>query len=202
MSRPFLFSTEGVEPVADRDRVRHRRRWWQQERRLLSAIETAAGPPDRVRRRALLLESTRQWAGAWNHDLDADVAVVDDQLTPVQQRNLEKAWKVKVIDRTGLILEIFARRALTREGRLQVELARLSYERSRLVRTWTHLERQRGGFGKTGGPGETQIELDRRGIADRHVEKNLYPEGAETKKGEWAWATSTFSTSTNIGTSA
>lgn len=94
-----------------------------------------------------------------------DVAVFDDQLTPVQQRNLEKALNVKVIDRTGLILEIFARRARTREGKLQVELARLDYERSRLVRTWTHLERQRGGTGNTGGPGETQIELDRRLIA-------------------------------------
>jgi GTP-binding protein HflX len=98
---------------------------------------------------------------------EADVAIVDDSLTPVQQRNLEKAWQVKVIDRTGLILEIFARRARTREGRLQVELARLSYERSRLVRTWTHLERQRGGFGVMGGPGETQIETDRRLLADR-----------------------------------
>lgn len=100
-------------------------------------------------------------------DLEADVAVVDDSLTPVQQRNLEKAWQVKVIDRTGLILEIFARRARTREGRLQVELARLSYERSRLVRTWTHLERQRGGFGVMGGPGETQIETDRRLLAEK-----------------------------------
>ncbi|MBX3479176.1 MAG: GTPase HflX [Caulobacter sp.] len=100
---------------------------------------------------------------------EIDVVVVDDQLTPVQQRNLEKAWRVKVIDRTGLILEIFARRARTREGKLQVELARLAYERSRLVRTWTHLERQSGGFGRTGGPGETQIELDRRAIADRIV---------------------------------
>jgi GTP-binding protein HflX len=105
--------------------------------------------------------------GALCHELDADVAVVDDALTPVQQRNLEKAWKVKVIDRTGLILEIFARRARTREGRLQVELARLSYERSRLVRTWTHLERQRGGFGVMGGPGETQIETDRRLLAEK-----------------------------------
>jgi GTP-binding protein HflX len=94
-----------------------------------------------------------------------DVAVFDDQLTPVQQRNLERALNVKVVDRTGLILEIFARRARTREGKLQVELARLDYERSRLVRTWTHLERQRGGTGNTGGPGETQIELDRRLIA-------------------------------------
>jgi GTPase len=99
--------------------------------------------------------------------LDVDVAVVDDQLTPVQQRNLEKAWEVKVVDRTGLILEIFARRARTREGKLQVELARLAYERSRLVRTWTHLERQRGGLSKTGGPGETQLELDRRQIVER-----------------------------------
>jgi GTP-binding protein HflX len=98
-----------------------------------------------------------------------EVLVIDDQLTPVQQRNLEKAIEVKVIDRTGLILEIFGRRARTREGRLQVELARLDYERSRLVRTWTHLERQSGGFGRTGGPGESQIELDRRLIADRIV---------------------------------
>jgi GTP-binding protein HflX len=99
--------------------------------------------------------------------VDADVAVIDDSLTPVQQRNLERAWDCKVIDRTGLILEIFARRARTREGRLQVELARLTYERSRLVRTWTHLERQRGGFGVMGGPGETQIETDRRLIAEK-----------------------------------
>jgi GTP-binding protein HflX len=98
---------------------------------------------------------------------EIDVAVVDDALTPVQQRNLEKAWNCKVIDRTGLILEIFARRARTREGRLQVELARLTYERSRLVRTWTHLERQRGGFGVMGGPGETQIETDRRLISEK-----------------------------------
>jgi GTP-binding protein HflX len=99
--------------------------------------------------------------------LELDVVVVDDALSPVQQRNLERAWQVKVIDRTGLILEIFARRARTREGRLQVELARLAYEASRLVRTWTHLERQRGGFGAMGGPGETQIETDRRLIAER-----------------------------------
>ncbi|WP_426011558.1 GTPase HflX [Caulobacter sp. DWR2-3-1b2] len=98
-----------------------------------------------------------------------DVAVFDDQLTPVQQRNLERSLNVKVVDRTGLILEIFARRARTREGKLQVELARLDYERSRLVRTWTHLERQRGGTGNTGGPGETQIELDRRLIKDNII---------------------------------
>jgi GTP-binding protein HflX len=98
---------------------------------------------------------------------EAKVLIVDTALTPVQQRNLEKALKVKVIDRTGLILEIFGRRAQTKEGRLQVELARLTYERSRLVRTWTHLERQRGGQGFMGGPGETQIETDRRILADK-----------------------------------
>ena len=102
-------------------------------------------------------------------ELDLDVVVLDDALSPVQQRNLERAWQVKVIDRTGLILEIFARRARTREGRLQVELARLAYEASRLVRTWTHLERQRGGFGAMGGPGETQIETDRRLISEKIV---------------------------------
>lgn len=96
-----------------------------------------------------------------------EVAVVDSHLSPVQQRNLERAWKCKVIDRTGLILEIFGERAQTREGRLQVDLAQLSYQRSRLVRSWTHLERQRGGFGFMGGPGETQIEADRRMISER-----------------------------------
>jgi len=99
-------------------------------------------------------------------EAEAGLCIVNGALTPVQQRNLEKDLGVKVIDRTGLILEIFGRRARTREGKLQVELARLEYERSRLVRTWTHLERQRA-TGTTGGPGETQIELDRRMIADR-----------------------------------
>lgn len=98
---------------------------------------------------------------------DVRVVVIDAALSPVQQRNLETALAAKVVDRTGLILEIFGRRAQTREGILQVELARLDYERSRLVRTWTHLERQRGGLGKTGGPGETQLELDRRLIGAR-----------------------------------
>jgi GTPase len=103
------------------------------------------------------------------------LVVVDAALTPVQQRNLEKAWETKVIDRTGLILEIFGRRARTKEGRLQVELAHLNYQKSRLVRSWTHLERQRGGFGFMGGPGETQIETDRRLIQDRmaRLEKDL-----------------------------
>lgn len=96
-----------------------------------------------------------------------DLIVVNGHLAPVQQRNLENSWQAKVIDRTGLILEIFALRAATKEGRLQVELARLAYERSRLVRTWTHLERQRGGGGFLAGPGETQIESDRRMLADK-----------------------------------
>ena len=98
---------------------------------------------------------------------EAELVIVDHPLTPVQQRNLETAWDAKVLDRTGLILEIFGRRARTREGRLQVELAHLVYQKSRLVRSWTHLERQRGGFGFLGGPGETQIETDRRLIGER-----------------------------------
>jgi GTPase len=95
------------------------------------------------------------------------LVVVDGALSPVQQRNLERRWKAKVIDRTGLILEIFGARARTHEGRLQVELAALTYQRSRLVRSWTHLERQRGGFGFLGGPGESQLEIDRRLIGER-----------------------------------
>ena len=98
---------------------------------------------------------------------EAELVIMDCALSPIQQRNLEKAWQAKVLDRTGLILEIFGRRAKTREGTLQVELAHLNYQRSRLVRSWTHLERQRGGFGFMGGPGETQIEADRRLIGDR-----------------------------------
>ncbi|MEM8696031.1 MAG: GTPase HflX [Pseudomonadota bacterium] len=98
---------------------------------------------------------------------EADLAIIDAALTPVQQKNLEDELKVKVIDRTGLILEIFGERAATAEGRLQVELAHLDYQAGRLVRSWTHLERQRGGFGFLGGPGETQIEADRRMIRDR-----------------------------------
>jgi GTPase len=98
---------------------------------------------------------------------DAGIVVMDCALSPVQQRNLEKAWNAKVVDRTGLILEIFGRRARTREGALQVEHAHLTYQKSRLVRSWTHLERQRGGFGFLGGPGETQLEADRRIIEER-----------------------------------
>jgi GTP-binding protein HflX len=99
--------------------------------------------------------------------VEAEVVIVNASVSPVQQRNLERAWGAKVLDRTALILEIFGERARTREGRLQVELAHLTYQRSRLVRSWTHLERQRGGFGFLGGPGETQIETDRRLIGER-----------------------------------
>jgi GTP-binding protein HflX len=99
--------------------------------------------------------------------LEAGVVVMDCAISPVQQRNLEKAWNAKVLDRTGLILEIFGRRARTREGTLQVEHAHLTYQKSRLVRSWTHLERQRGGFGFLGGPGESQLETDRRLIEER-----------------------------------
>ncbi len=109
-------------------------------------------------------------AETWGQRIEAEsihLVVVDHTLTPVQQRNLERAWKCKVIDRTGLILEIFGARARTREGQLQVELAALNYQKSRLVRSWTHLERQRGGFGFLGGPGESQLELDRRLITSR-----------------------------------
>ena len=108
-------------------------------------------------------------------EADAGLVIMDCALSPVQQRNLEKALDAKVIDRTGLILEIFGRRARTREGALQVELAHLAYQKSRLVRSWTHLERQRGGFGFLGGPGETQIETDRRLIQERmtRIEKDL-----------------------------
>ncbi|MEG9861132.1 MAG: GTPase HflX [Parvularculales bacterium] len=105
--------------------------------------------------------------GATFKEHSVEVVIVNHALTPVQQRNLERAWQVKVLDRTGLILEIFAARARTREGRLQVDLARLTYQKSRLVRTWTHLERQRGALGFVGGPGETQIEADRRLIQKR-----------------------------------
>lgn len=109
------------------------------------------------------------------HEQYIELAIVDHALTPVQQRNLEKAWECKVIDRTGLILEIFGRRASTKEGVLQVELAHLNYQKGRLVRSWTHLERQRGGGGFMGGPGETQIEADRRMLQERilRLEKDL-----------------------------
>ena len=113
--------------------------------------------------------------GRLREETGADLIVVNAQLAPIQQRNLEKAWDAKVLDRTGLILEIFGRRAQTREGTLQVELAHLQYQKSRLVRSWTHLERQRGGFGFLGGPGESQLEADRRLIDERikRIERQL-----------------------------
>ncbi len=132
--------------------------------------------PLRTRRSATLLgEGQVANVGEVLTSEAVEVAVVDAQLSPVQQRNLERAWGCKVIDRTGLILDIFGERARTKEGAMQVELAHLEYQRSRLVRSWTHLERQRGGFGFLGGPGETQIEADRRLIGDRivRVKKDL-----------------------------
>ncbi|MEH6524908.1 MAG: GTPase HflX [Sneathiella sp.] len=107
--------------------------------------------------------------GGFIKNLHIDVVIIDGPVTPVQQRNLEKRWQVKIVDRTGLILEIFGERAQTKEGTLQVELAHLSYQRTRLVRSWTHLERQRGSLSFIGGPGESQLEIDRRLIDDRIV---------------------------------
>jgi GTP-binding protein HflX len=126
--------------------------------------------PLRARRPAILLgEGQLAMQGYALKEQGVTVVVIDTALSPVQQRNLERAWGCKVIDRTGLILDIFGERAATKEGALQVELAHLNYQRSRLVRSWTHLERQRGGFGFLGGPGETQIEADRRLIGERIV---------------------------------
>ena len=134
------------------------------------AIVHSAVHPLRERRPATLMgEGQVEMVGRALKEQEVGLVVVDAALTPVQQRNLERAWGCKVIDRTGLILEIFGERARTKEGALQVELAHLEYQRTRLVRSWTHLERQRGGFGFLGGPGESQIEIDRRLIGDRIV---------------------------------
>lgn len=133
----------------------------------LPVIYAAVAPVAQVRPANFLGDGKVEEIAARARELDPQVIIFDGALSPVQQRNLEKAWDTKVIDRTGLILEIFGERARTREGRLQVELAHLTYQRSRLVRSWTHLERQRGGFGFLGGPGETQIETDRRLIGER-----------------------------------
>jgi len=121
----------------------------------------------RPRPSSLLGNGTMETLGELISENEIGLVVIDAPLSPVQQRNLERRWQAKVIDRTGLILEIFGARARTHEGRLQVELAALSYQRSRLVRSWTHLERQRGGFGFLGGPGESQLEIDRRLIGER-----------------------------------
>lgn len=133
----------------------------------LVIVHSAIMPLRRRRPSALLGEGQVEMVHADLKAHEVDLVVMDTALTPVQQRNLEKAWGCKVIDRTGLILDIFGERARTKEGALQVELAHLDYQRSRLVRSWTHLERQRGGFGFLGGPGETQIEADRRMISVR-----------------------------------
>jgi GTP-binding protein HflX len=135
----------------------------------LEVVSAEAAPLRQISPRAYFGSGRVERMKDQSEQLGAGVIVVDAALSPVQQRNLETDIGSKVIDRTGLILEIFGLRARTKEGKLQVELARQGYERSRLVRTWTHLERQRGGLGKTGGPGETQIELDRRIIADRII---------------------------------
>jgi GTPase len=133
----------------------------------LDVVEAAVAKVSRWRPATLIGSGAVDAYAKVIEDKTIDVAVIDATVTPVQQRNLERRWKCKVIDRTGLILEIFGARARTREGQLQVELAALSYQRSRLVRSWTHLERQRGGFGFLGGPGESQLEIDRRLIGER-----------------------------------
>jgi GTP-binding protein HflX len=130
-------------------------------------VHTAIHPLRSRRPATLMGEGQVELVKAAIAEHEVTVAIVDAQLSPVQQRNLERGWGCKVIDRTGLILEIFGERARTREGALQVELAHLEYQRTRLVRSWTHLERQRGGFGFLGGPGESQIEIDRRLIGER-----------------------------------
>jgi len=133
----------------------------------LDVIRAEIANITRPRPSSLLGSGTVENLGELIGDNDIGLVVIDAALSPVQQRNLERRWHAKVIDRTGLILEIFGERARTHEGRLQVELAALTYQRSRLVRSWTHLERQRGGFGFLGGPGESQLEIDRRLIGER-----------------------------------
>ena len=141
----------------------------------LDIAHTLLAPLNAPRPSTLLGKGKVEEIGDLVKSTGAGLVIVDHALSPIQQRNLEKALGAKVIDRTGLILEIFGRRAATREGRLQVELAHLNYQKSRLVRSWTHLERQRGGAGFLGGPGESQLELDRRLIQDRidHLENEL-----------------------------
>ena len=133
----------------------------------LDVVDSAIVPLSEIRPATYLGKGKVEEIAGLVKSLEVELVVADCALSPVQQRNLERAWNAKVLDRTGLILEIFGRRAATREGVLQVELAHLTYQKSRLVRSWTHLERQRGGFGFLGGPGETQIEADRRVISER-----------------------------------
>ena len=141
----------------------------------LDVVEARIVPLSEIRPATFLGKGKVEEIAALVKEAEIELAMMDCALSPVQQRNLEKAFGCKVIDRTGLILEIFGRRARTREGSLQVELAHLAYQKSRLVRSWTHLERQRGGFGFLGGPGETQIETDRRLIQERmtRIERDL-----------------------------
>src|SRR5438128_10264405 len=141
----------------------------------LAVIESGIVPVGDIRPATFLGKGKVEEIAGLVKGAEAGIVVMDCALSPVQQRNLEKAWAAKVLDRTGLILEIFGRRARTREGALKVELAHLNYQKSRLVRSWTHLERQRGGFGFLGGPGETQLEADRRLIEDRiaRIEREL-----------------------------
>ena len=133
----------------------------------LDVVAAEIARVDRPRPSSLLGSGPVENLGELIKENEIGIVIIDSALSPVQQRNLERRWQAKVIDRTGLILEIFGARARTHEGRLQVELAALSYQRSRLVRSWTHLERQRGGFGFLGGPGESQLEIDRRLIGER-----------------------------------
>ncbi|MCZ7656922.1 MAG: GTPase HflX [Xanthobacteraceae bacterium] len=141
----------------------------------LEVVESGLVPVGEIRPATYLGKGKVEEIAGLAKSQEIDLVVMDCALSPVQQRNLEKAWHCKVLDRTGLILEIFGKRAQTREGRLQVELAHLTYQKSRLVRSWTHLERQRGGFGFLGGPGETQLEADRRVIEERigRIEREL-----------------------------
>jgi GTP-binding protein HflX len=141
----------------------------------LEVVEAGIAPLAAVRPATYLGKGKVEELAGLTKSLEIALVVMDCALSPVQQRNLEKAWNAKVLDRTGLILEIFGRRARTREGALQVEHAHLTYQKSRLVRSWTHLERQRGGFGFLGGPGETQLEADRRMIEERlaKIEREL-----------------------------
>ncbi len=134
---------------------------------ILTVVEAGIVSLDAIRPATFIGKGKVEEIAGLVKSLDAGIVVMDCALSPVQQRNLERAWSAKVLDRTGLILEIFGRRAQTREGSLQVELAHLTYQKSRLVRSWTHLERQRGGFGFLGGPGESQLETDRRLIEER-----------------------------------
>jgi GTP-binding protein HflX len=133
----------------------------------LDLAESMLVPVSRMRAGTLFGSGKVEEIAELVKEAEIGLVILDGTLSPVQQRNLERAWKAKVLDRTGLILEIFGDRARTREGVLQVELAHLTYQKSRLVRSWTHLERQRGGFGFLGGPGETQIEADRRALDER-----------------------------------